>query len=388
LGHFGRKPIQVAWLAVVLPALAMNYLGQGALLIHTPAAIENPFFRLYPDWALIPMVGLATLASVIASQAVITGAFSLTRQAVQLGLLPRLSVRHTSETVSGQIYMPRVNLALAAGVLLVVGGFRSSSALAAAYGVSVTATMVLTTMLAIVIVWRVWGWPLWRAVVMLLPLLVLEQIFFVANAAKIADGGWFPLLAAAAVFTAMVCWYKGSAVLERITVKDQADLEWLARKLEAKCPHRVHGTAVFLSGDPARAPTALMHNLKHNRVLHERNIVLSIRPDSRPRVPSNERCEVRRISEQFILITAHYGFMETPDVPKLLLNCRRKNLNIDLAHTSFFLSRRKLKATTRSQLPRWMERLYIAMSSTAEDATAYFRIPPDRVVEVGTQVLI
>jgi KUP system potassium uptake protein len=248
--------------------------------------------------------------------------------------------------------------------------------------------MVLTTMIAIVVVWRVWRWPLWQACLMLMPLLALEQIFFVANAMKIAEGGWMPLMIASALFAIMLVWRRGSSVLQRITVRDDIDLDWLAKRLEAKCPHRVPGTAVFLAADPMKAPKALMHNLKHNRVLHERNIVLSIRSDARPHVPSTDRLEVKRISEHMIVIVARYGFMETPNVPKLLQSCRRKHVNIDLSQTSFFLSRRKLKSTTRSELPAWMERLFIALSGTAEDATAYFQIPPDRVVEVGTQVLI
>ena len=381
LGHFGRKPIQLAWFSIVLPALLLNYLGQGALLMSDPAAIENPFYRLYPSWALVPMVLLATVATVIASQAVITGAFSLTRQAIQLGLMPRQLVRHTSDTVAGQIYLPRVNTVLLIGVLCVTLMFRSSDNLAAAYGVSVTATMVIASMMAFFVVWRCWGWSLPKTVLLIVPLMLIEQVFFVANALKIPSGGWFPLTIAGALIIMMLTWTKG-------TRKTEADLDWLVRKLENKPPHRVPGTAVFLTHDPESAPTSLLHNLKHNRVLHERNIILTIRTEETPRVLRHERVEIDRVSDTFIRVIAHYGFMETPSVPKILEHCRRKDLNIEIAQASFFLSRRSLKPTSRSELPVWQERLFISLAATAEDATAYFQIPSDRVVEVGTQVVV
>ena len=388
LGHFGRKPIQLAWLWVVQPALILNYFGQGALLLAHPEAIENPFYRLYPSWALIPMVLLATAATVIASQAVITGAFSFTRQAIQLGLLPRLEIRHTSESVAGQIYLPRVNQLLLVGVLLVTVIFRSSSHLAAAYGLSVTATMVIDSLMAFFVVWRYWKWQLWKAALLMVPLLLIEQAFFVANVLKIPEGGWLPLAVAGLLCMLVLTWVRGSKSLMRATRKDEADLEWLVRKLEAKPPHRVAGTAVFLTGDPTSVPTALMHNLKHNRVLHERNIILTIRTEDTPRVPRHERIEIERVADTFIRVIAHYGFMETPSVPKIIEHCRRKDLNIDISATSFFLSRRSLKLSMKSELPRWQERLFIWLTGRAEDATEYFRIPSDRVVEVGTQVMV
>ncbi|HJU32548.1 MAG TPA: potassium transporter Kup [Hyphomicrobiaceae bacterium] len=388
LGHFGRKPIQVAWLAIIQPALILNYFGQGALLLAHPDAIDNPFYRLYPGWALIPMVILATIATVIASQAVITGAFSFTRQAIQLGLVPRLTIRHTSESMAGQIYLPRVNQILFVGVLIVTLMFRSSSSLAAAYGLSVTATMVVDSLMAFFVVWRCWNWPVWKVALLIVPLLQIEQAFLAANVLKVQEGGWLPLAIAIAITLLVLTWVRGSASLNRATRKSEADLEWLVRKLEAKPPHRVPGTAVFLTGDPYSAPTSLMHNLKHNRVLHERNIILTIKTEDTPRVPRHERVEIDKVEDTFIRVIAHYGFMETPSVPKILEHCRRKDLNIDISATSFFLSRRSLKTSLKSEMPRWQELLFIWLTGRAEDATEYFRIPSDRVVEVGTQVMV
>jgi KUP system potassium uptake protein len=388
LGHFGRKPIRAAWLGVVLPALMLNYFGQGALLLAHPEAIENPFYRLYPGWALIPMVVLATVATVIASQAVITGAFSFTRQAIQLGLIPRLEIRHTSESVAGQIYLPRVNQILLVAVLLVTLTFRSSSDLAAAYGLSVTATMVIDSLMAFFVVWRLWKWPVLKAAALMVPLLLIEQAFLTANLLKIPEGGWLPLLVGGTVTLLVFTWVRGAGSLSRATRKNEADLQWLVRKLDAKPPHRVPGTAVFLTADPNAAPTALLHNLKHNRVLHERNIILTIKTEDVPRVARHERIEIDRVADTFIRVIAHYGFMETPSVPKIIEHCRRKDLNIDIAATSFFLSRRSLKTTLKSEMPRWQERLFIWLAGRAEDATEYFRIPSDRVVEVGTQVMV
>ncbi len=388
LGHFGRKPIQAAWLGLVLPALALNYLGQGALVLSNPTAIESPFYKLYPEWALIPMVILATIATVIASQAVITGAFSLTRQAVQLGFLPRLAIKHTSESVAGQIYLPRINWMLFVGVVVVVLLFQSSSRLAAAYGVSVTAAMVIDSIMAFFVIWKYWKWPLWKAAVTILPLALIEQTFLTANLLKVFDGGWFPIMIAATIALTMVTWIRGSRLLGKETRKNEADLDWLIRKLEAKPPHRVSGTAVFLTGDPDAAPTSLMHNLKHNRVLHERNIILSIKVADSPRVANSERITIDKISDGFVRVTCMFGFMETPSIPRVLSLCRKKDLNIEMAGTSFFLSRRSLRPTVKSQMPAWQERLFILLAGSAQDATTYFQIPTDRVVEVGTQVAV
>ena len=355
-----------------------------------PSQLQSriPFFRLYPQWALIPMVLLATVATVIASQAVITGAFSLTRQAVQLGLVPRLAIKHTSEAMAGQIYLPRVNWLLLVAVLMIVAIFKDSSHLAAAYGVSVTATMVITSAMAFFIIWKLWGWSFWKTTALIVPLVLIEQAFFMANMLKVVDGGWLPLMIAAGVGLTMATWVKGSRILQRHSRKNEADLDWLVRKLEAKPPTRVPGTAMFLSSDVNAAPTSLMHNLKHNRALHERNIVLAIRTEEFPRVPRHERLEIDRSNQTFIKVIAHYGFMETPSIPKIFEHCRRKGLNLDLAATSFFLSRRSLRVTTRSEMPRWQEMLFIGLARSAEDATTYFQIPSDRVVEVGAQVAI
>lgn len=388
LGHFGRRPIQTAWLYFVMPCLVLNYFGQGALVMNDPQALENPFYRLYPDWALVPMLVLSTFATVIASQAVITGAFSLTRQAIQLGLIPRFEIRHTSESMAGQIYMPRVNWFLFSAVLVAVALFKNSSNLAAAYGVSVTAAMVIDSMMAFFVIWKYWKWPLWRTVMLIVPLLLIEQAFFSANVLKLFEGGWVPITIAACLACVMWTWVRGAKVLAKQTRRNEADLDWLVRKLEAKPPHRVPGTAVFLTGDPYAAPTSLMHNLKHNRVLHERNILLTIKTEETPRVPRHERISVERVSDHFIRIVARYGFMETPSVPKIMDLSRRKDCNIDMGSTSFFLSRRSLRVTTKSEMPRWQERLFIALAGSAEDATTYFQIPTDRVVEVGTQVAV
>lgn len=388
LGHFGRSPIQLAWSSIVLPCLVLNYLGQGALVLADPNAIENPFYKLYPSWALMPMVIMATVATVIASQAVITGTFSITRQAVQLGLLPRFAIRHTSESVAGQIYMPRVNRMLLVGVLLVVVLFQESSHLAAAYGISVTATMVIDSAMAFFVIWKYWRWPLWGTMFLIAPLLLVEQAFLMANMMKIIEGGWFPLLIALCVATIMFTWVLGTKVLAKATKKNEAEIDWLVRHLEAKPPHRVSGTAVFLTGDPYSAPTSLMHNLKHNRVLHERNILLTIKTEEKPRIPRHERVQIERFGDGFFRVIAHYGFMETPNVPKIFEQCRRKDLNVDFPATSFFLSRRSLKPTSKTTLPRWQEMLFIKLAGHADDASEYFQIPPDRVVEVGTQVQV
>ena len=388
LGHFGRKPIQLAWIYVVFPALLANYFGQAAMLLADPSTIDNPFYKLYPSWMLVPMLILATVATIIASQAVITGAFSVTRSAVQLGLLPRMEIRHTSATVAGQIYLPRVNTLLLIGVLVVALLFRNSDSLGAAYGVSVTATMVISTILAFFVIWRCWNWPLWKVAAVMVPLLLIEQAFFIANMLKVLQGGWLPLLIAIVISFIMMTWVQGTKALRKVTRINEADLTWLIRKLEAKQPHKVPGTAVFLTGDPTHAPTSLMHNLKHNRILHERNIILNIQTVDTPRVQRHERVTVERIADGFIRVIARYGFMETPSIPKILEHCRRKDLNIELNQASFFLSRRSLKPTDKSDLYAPQERLFIALAATATDATEYFRIPSDRVVEVGTQVLV
>jgi KUP system potassium uptake protein len=388
LGHFGRGPIRFAWLTVVLPALTINYLGQGALVLADPKSIANPFFLLYPHWALLPMVALATAATVIASQAVITGAYSLTQQAIQLGLLPRLEIRHTSESLVGQIYMPRVNFLLLIGVLLLVALFRSSSALASAYGIAVTGTMVVTAMMAFVVIWRVWHWPLVAAVALVVPFLLLDVTFLSANLLKVVEGGWMPLVLGAVVMAVMYTWRRGTRLLFEKTRRLEMPLKSLVASLEKKPPPVVPGTAVFLTSDPEFAPTALLHSLKHYKVLHEKNVILTIETADTPRVDRAERVRIEPIGETFSRVVLRFGFMETPNVPRALAIARKHGWQFDIMSTSFFLSRRSLKPAAKSDMPRWQDRLYIVLSRAANDATDYFQIPTGRVVEVGTQVTI
>jgi KUP system potassium uptake protein len=387
LGHFGRVPIQAAWLGAALPALVLNYMGQGALVLGTPVAIANPFFMMFPEWALWPVVILTTAATVVASQAVITGAYSLTRQAIQLGLLPRFSIRHTSEEVAGQIYLPRVNWLLLAAVLLLVAVFKSSSALAAAYGVAVTASMITTSLMAFVVFRRRWLWPAWRVAALLVPLLAIELVFFSANAIKLVEGAWIPLACAAFLIVVMLTWRRGTALLAA-NDESHADLRTVINALERRPPLRVSGTAVFLTATPDAAPSSLLHNLKHNHMLHERNFLLTIRTADSPRVPNNERIRIEPLSEDFSALTLTYGFMETPNVMKGLQLCRHRGLNIDPPATSFFLSRRILRPASRPQMGRLREKLFIWLAGRAENATTYFQIPSDRVVEIGTQIVV
>jgi KUP system potassium uptake protein len=388
LGHFGMRPIQTAWLFIVLPSLALNYMGQGALVLGDPKALENPFFLMFPDWALIPMVALATLATVIASQAVITGAYSLTRQAIQLGLLPRFEIRHTSEAHSGQIYIPRINMLLLVAVVLLVLMFRSSSALASAYGISVTGTMVVTAMMGFVVIWRVWRWSPFAAAALIAPFLFLDFTFLAANLLKVFEGGWVPLALGAVVMLLMYTWRRGSRLLFEKSRKLEFPLADLVTMLEKRPPQRVSGTAVFLTSDPASAPTALMHSLKHYKVLHEKNVILTIEIAPRPRIDVAERVRLEQISATFSKVTLRFGFMESPNVPKALAIARKLGWQFDIMSTSFFLSRRALKPAAHSGMPRWQDHLFIALSRTANDATDYFQIPSGRVVEVGTQVAV
>jgi KUP system potassium uptake protein len=388
LGHFGKRPIQTAWLFIVLPSLALNYLGQGAMVIADPKAIENPFFLMFPDWALIPMVALATVATVIASQAVITGAYSLTRQAIQLGLLPRFEIRHTSEARFGQIYIPRINTLLLIAVMLLVLMFRSSSALASAYGIAVTGTMVVTGMMGFVVIWRVWNWSPFAAAALMAPFLFLDLTFLAANLLKVLEGGWVPLALGAGVMLLMYTWRHGSKLLFEKSRKLEFPLDELVAMLEKRPPQRVPGTAVFLTSDPASAPTALMHSLKHYKVLHEKNVILTIETAATPRVDPSERVRLEQVSKTFTKVTLRFGFMESPNVPKALAIARKLGWQFDIMSTSFFLSRRALKPAAHSGMPRWQDHLFIALSRTANDATDYFQIPSGRVVEVGTQVTI
>jgi KUP system potassium uptake protein len=387
LGHFGRLPIRTAWFCVVLPALTINYLGQGALVLGNPLAIQNPFFLMFPEWGRWPALLLTAAATVTASQAVITGAYSLTRQAVQLGLLPRFSILHTSEEIAGQIYLPRVNWLLLGAVLLLVVAFRSSSGLASAYGVAVTGTMITTSLMAFFVLHRRWQWPLWRVAALLVPLLTIELAFCSANAIKIVQGAWVPIAGAIFLIAVMLTWRRGTGIL-LAEERSHADLRSVLNALERKPPLLVSGTAVFLTATPETAPSSLLHNLKHNHMLHERNILLTIKGADAPRVPNSERVKIEPLSETFTAVTLTYGFMETPNVMKGLQLCRHRSLNIDPPATSFFLSRRTLRPTPKSKMNRLQEKLFIWLARSAENATAYFQIPPDRVVEIGTQIVV
>jgi KUP system potassium uptake protein len=388
LGHFGRKPIQTAWLGLVLPALVLNYLGQGAMILEHPETVENPFFLMAPEWLQMPMVILATAATVIASQAVITGAYSLSRQAIQLGLLPRLEIRHTSESFAGQIYMPRVNLFLLVGVLLLVGLFRSSSALAGAYGIAVTGTMLVTALMLFVVVWRVWKWNVFASLAVVVPFVVIETAFLAANLLKIVDGGWFPVLLGVFLMIIMLTWRRGTRILFEKTRRQEVPLDDLVMRLEKKPPHRVPGTAIFLTGDPTSAPTALLHSLKHFKVLHENNVILTIVSADMPRVDPDDRVTMDWVSKTFSRLTVRYGFMESPNLPKALAAARKLGWTFDIMSTSFFLSRRSVRASRTSGMPLWQDRVFIVLARNADDASSYFQIPTDRVIEIGTQVAV
>jgi KUP system potassium uptake protein len=389
LGHFGRRPIQFAWIAIVFPALALNYLGQGALLIASPEKLENPFFLLYPGWATLPMVVLATAATVIASQAVISGAYSLTQQAIQLGLLPRFEIRRTSETQAGQIYLPRINWTLLALVVLVVAMFRTSSALAAAYGVAVTGTMVITAIMAFIVVRTCWHWSLWSAAALIAPLFLIDLTFLSANLVKIVEGGWIPLLVGGALITVMLTWQRGSRALTEKTRRTDVPLATLLQSLERRPQElRTPGTAVFLTSHPETTPTALLHNLKHNKVLHLHNVIMSVETANVPRVSEEERVLLKSLSETFSQVTLRFGYMETPNVPKALPLCREGGWTFDIMQTSFFLSRRALKPSADSTMPAWQDHLFVSVARVADDAARYFNLPTDRVVEIGTQVAV
>ena len=388
LGHFGRKPIQTAWLFLVLPALLLNYFGQGALVLAHPAAIENPFYRLVPETLLAPLIVLATMATVIASQAVITGAYSLVRQAVQLSLLPRFEIRHTSESHAGQIYLPRVNILLLIGVLLLVGLFRTSSGLASAYGIAVSTTMVVDGIMGFIVIWKLWNWRAATAFALMAPLIFIDATFLSANLLKLFEGAWVPVVFGALVVLVIWSWRRGSALLVNKTRRIEVPLADLVRSLEKRPPHIVQGTAVFLSSNPDFAPTALLHNLKHNKVLHENNVILTVATGETPRVEVEDRVQIEKISEKFSRVVLRFGFMEQPNVPKALAVARKLGWQFDIMNTSFFVSRRSLKPAAQSGMPRWQDFLFIRLSRSANDATDYFQIPTGRVVEVGTQVAI
>ena len=388
MGHFGTRPIKLAWFVLVLPALVLNYFGQGALLIHHPAALENPFFRMAPSWALYPLVLLSTLATVIASQAVISGAFSLTRQAIHLGYAPRLDIRHTSAREKGQIYLPEINWALAAACIGLVLGFRSSDNLAAAYGVAVTTTMGITTMLFFVVVTRHWRWPLALALPLCGSFLAVDLSFFSANIFKVANGGWFPLLVAALVFTLMTTWKRGRGLLVQRLRVSSVPLTSFLKNLGGFSLTRVPGTAVFMNGNPEGTPLALLHNLKHNKAMHEKLVILNVVTEEAPHVPVKDRVTVETLGEKMYKLDVHYGFMEEPNIPLALSRVSLDGWNFDLSQTTFFLGRETLIPTKKPGMARWRKRLFIFMSLNARSAASFFGLPPNRVVELGAQMEI
>jgi KUP system potassium uptake protein len=388
IGHFGKGPIRAGWLLVAFPCLMLNYLGQGALVLSNPEAAENPFFRMIPHEVYWPVLILTTLATIIASQAVITGAFSVTQQAVQLGLLPRLTIRRTSETIAGQIYVPSVNFMLMAGVLFLLAMFQNSSNLAAAYGIAITAEMVITVLLLFVIALNHWKLPVLGALALCLPFLLIDLVFFGANTLKFAQGGWFPIALAAGLVLVMATWVRGTAILAEKTRRESVPFRDFLVSLNERLPHRTPGTAIFMTGDPEMTPSALLHNLKHNRVLHEKNVLLNVRSAPVPRVPDAERIAVERINDDFKQMTVTYGFMEQPNLPAALAQVRREGLKFDIMSTSFFLSRRSLVASPTSGMPRWQDHLFIWLTRNAGSPANFFRLPAGRVIEMGAQVLV
>ncbi len=386
MGHFGARPIRLAWFVIVLPALVVNYFGQGALILSDPTAVTNPFYRLAPSWAVLPLVVLSTAAACIASQAVISGAFSLTRQAVQLGFCPRLEIVHTSATEIGQIYVPAVNWALLLAVLGLVLSFRTSSSLAAAYGIAVASTMVITALLAYLTARDLWRWSAPAALAVFGTFVIIDAAFLVANAAKFLDGGWFPVLLAAAIFALMTTWRRGRTLLEERLRETALPLESFLESLAMTKVVRVPGTAVFMTGNADGTPPALLHNFKHNKVVHARVILLTVQTADEPHVRDEERLTATPMESGFFRVRAHFGFMETPAVPVLLQKLAQAGLELREMDTSYFLGRETLLPTSRGGMPHWRKVLFGWMSKNARPATAYFKLPPNRVVELGTQV--
>ncbi len=388
MGHFGKTPIQLAWVSLVFPGLILNYLGQGALILRNPAAAENPFYLLAPEWALYPMIALATLATVIASQAVISGAFSVTRQAIQLGYLPRMQVRHTSDSEIGQIYIPFINRALFVGVAILVLGFQSSSDLASAYGIAVTGTMAIDTILAFTVLWALHKWRLSVALIFMGFFLLIDFAFLGANVPKILHGGWFPILIGLVVFTLLATWKRGRQVLFERMQSDDIDLATFIEGIAAFSHERVAGTAIFLHATGKGVPHALLHNLSHNKVLHERVIVLTVVTEDIPVVPDIDHIWIEPLAEGFYRMQLHYGFREDPDIPAALVQCGKQGMAFHLMETSFFLSRETLIATKMPGMALWREKLFVWMTQNAESAMRFFKLPVNRVLELGTQIEI
>jgi KUP system potassium uptake protein len=388
MGHFGRGPIRIAWFSLVLPALVLCYLGQGAVLIRDPAAIVHPFFHLAPSWALLPLVGLATIATVIASQALISGAFSLTMQAVQLGFAPRVHIAHTSALEIGQIYVPGINWGLMVACIGLVLGFRSSSNLAAAYGLAVTTTMVVTTILFFFVLRQRWGWPIVTAVSLTLAFLLIDGAFWTANLPKVPHGGWLPLVIGVAVFTLLTTWKQGRRILADRIVASTPPWDKFYRQIQALPPIRVPGTAVYMYSRPEHTPPALVHNLRHNGVLHDRIILLSVLTKRVPHVRPEDRVQIQRLGQGFYQIILTYGFMETVNVPEALASIREEGFQLRLSEITYFLGRETVFASERPGMALWREKLFSAMTRNARSATSFFGLPPDQVVEMGSQIEI
>jgi KUP system potassium uptake protein len=397
MGHFGRWPIQAAWLFLALPCLALNYLGQGAFVLKLAAAAaahhhafvnQDWFFVMAPPVLRAPLVILAVAASVIASQAVITGAYSLTQQAMQLGLVPRMDILRTSETQSGQIYMPQINRFLLIGVMILVLIFQNADNLTNAYGLAVTGTMLATTVLAYIVARRLWKWRLTSTLLLIAPLISLDTVFLAANGLKVVSGGWVPLAIGVSLMTIMATWVRGAQILTEKTRRDSVPLADLIEMLRARPPNRAKGNAIFLTSAPEMAPVALMHNLKHNKVLHENNAILTVETTETPRVADSERIEIETVNPDFKTVRISYGFMESPNIPHALQLCRKKGLKFDIMATSFFLGRRSLVPAAHSRMPSWQDKLFIFLMKNAANPTDFFKIPPGRVVEMGTQVMV
>jgi KUP system potassium uptake protein len=386
MGHFGLGPIRTTWLAVVWPALLLNYFGQGALLLSNPAAARNPFYALIPAWGLYPAVAIATAATVVASQALISGVFSLTQQAVQLGFFPRVTIVHTSKQAEGQIYIPEINWGLLVACLALVLTFRSSTALAAAYGIAVTGTMTITSIVYFVVVTRAWGWSAWKAAPLVLFFLSIDLSYFAANAAKFLDGGWFPISLALGLFTIMTTWKRGRQELAAAFQKDVLPLNVFLEDVAQVNPPRVKGTAVFMASNPKGTPTVLLHHFKHNQVLHKQVVLLSVGSEQVPEVPPERRVKVESLGQGFYRVMVSYGFMQQPNVPQVLEACQADGLSIELRNTSYYLGRETLLSTGTSGMPRWRKALFAFISRNARPATAYFGLPPNRVVELGMQI--
>jgi KUP system potassium uptake protein len=388
MGHFGKRPIRFAWFSLVLPALLLNYFGQGALILRDPAGAANPFFMLAPRILLYPLVALATMAAIIASQALISGAFSLTQQAVQLGYSPRVNIVHTSKTEAGQIYIPEVNRALMIGCLLVVLGFRSSSALGAAYGIAVTGTMAITTILFYLLARSRWNWSVLQAGSLAGFFLVIDLAFFGANALKVMHGGWVPIVIGIMIFTLMTTWYAGRSFVTKLLTRQSFPMDMFLSSIATSKPLRVPGTAIFMTSDTNGAPLVLLHHLKHNKVLHEQVVLLSVLAAGVPEIPESERISITQLSDGFWRVMARYGFMETPNVPDVLARCAEAGIVTRQLQTTYYLGRESLilDETSRSRLARWRRQLYIFMSRNSRSATEFFQIPPNRVVELGAQL--